>query len=111
MSSDHILYSHEFSDLEGVDIRKRNFTLITVGACSKHPHAVVLLLYFLVEFNKSAVINKDYHAASMEAQRGYALCNSVLFNQFIPVWKDSVPMYFGWHGGNVQKRDSSRFAS
>ena len=32
MFGDQVLYSHNFSDLEGVDITKRNLTLITVGA-------------------------------------------------------------------------------
>ena len=32
MLSDHILYRHGFSDLEGVDITKRNLTLITIRA-------------------------------------------------------------------------------
>ena len=29
---DHVLYSHDFSDREGVDVTKRNLTLITIGA-------------------------------------------------------------------------------
>ena len=29
MFSDDIFYSHDFSDLEGVDVTKRNLTLIT----------------------------------------------------------------------------------
>ena len=29
MLGDHILYSHDFSDGEGIDIRKRSLTLIT----------------------------------------------------------------------------------
>ena len=32
MVGDHILYSHELSEREGVDITKRNLTLITIGA-------------------------------------------------------------------------------
>ena len=32
MLSDHILYSHDFSDRECFDITERNLTLITVGA-------------------------------------------------------------------------------
>ena len=32
MLGDHILYSHGLSDGEGVDITKRNLTLITIGA-------------------------------------------------------------------------------
>ena len=32
MLGDHILYSHNFSDWEGVDVAKRNLTLITIEA-------------------------------------------------------------------------------
>ena len=32
MLSDHILYSHDFSDQDGVDIAKRNLILVSVGA-------------------------------------------------------------------------------
>ena len=32
MLGDHILYSHDLSDWENVDITKRNLTLITIGA-------------------------------------------------------------------------------
>ena len=37
MLGDHILYSHDFSDSEGLNIAKRNLMLITIGAAS-HVH-------------------------------------------------------------------------
>ena len=47
MFSDHIVYSHDFSDLDGVDTTKRNLTLITTGTDTVLPLFTIIAIFFV----------------------------------------------------------------
>ena len=59
MLGDYIVYSHDLSDCESIDITKRNWTLITIGALRE---VQVISRSYKVKSNCSTQAGTDFMA-------------------------------------------------
>ena len=70
MLDDHILYSHDFSDCECVDITKRNSTLITSGVNGTTGLVVITSLPLKLLVSMSQSQNLHFSSCSCDATIG-----------------------------------------